>query len=101
MSEKPYRPDMFVTSDPREIAILLWSKGYRQTSRAYGHISQTASDAVIKQRLAISRINCDSPPNWSDYEYYRRCLSNNTITGVPQLIMMYIRRLGYKNVNGG
>ncbi len=76
-----------------DVAKLLWSLGYRQVSRRYGIISRV--DVPIEQMNRRLQQNQITPTgDWTDADYYRRCITKDMYYGVPGHIMAGIRGLG-------
>jgi len=75
-------------------------RGYCQVSRAFGHVARVdVSDDVMVQRFVrgnFGRADSGVPSCSleSQRDHYRRCVSEDVITGVPEPIMFMIRNPG-------
>ena len=66
---------------------------YCQVSRRFGHVARVdVSNEELLVRVGAPRYNSRVAVRW--YDYYRRCLSEDVITDVPEPIMYMIRNSG-------
>ncbi len=89
---------------PETVARRMLARGYYQVSRRYGHVSRVdvsrkeMVEFFVKENFGcrVSGVPCLSL--WQQEDQYRRCVSEDVITGVPEPIMFMIRNPGERFV---
>ncbi len=74
-------------------ACMMREKGYRQVSRKFCMVARIDLQPEAFRRFMAKELGSPETkePDWSDFEYYRRCCSPDTIENVPEEIMCLIR----------
>lgn len=84
---------------PETVAKRMLARGYCQVSRRFGHVSRvdvTDEELLVRIGECVGSTVPRTAESW--YDFYRRCMSRDVITDVPEPIMYMIRNPGKKFV---
>jgi len=95
--EKPFSSTTYAKMSAREAAERLVSRGYRQVSRRFGHVARvdvsrgTMIEGFVRENFGHRHSGVPSLSVMDQEDHYRRCVTTDVITGVPDSVMSMIR----------
>ena len=98
--ERLFSETRYAVLSEENAAKRMLARGYCQVSRRFGHVARVdVFDRILLERVGVSQdfsvpndVIRSSAEGW--YDYYRRCVSEDVITDVPESIMFMVRNPG-------
>lgn len=95
VGERPFSVTGYARLSEVNAAKRMLARGYCQVSRRFGHVARVnVSDTKLLAKLKEVCGICTPKPANEWYDYYRRCISEDVITDVPEPVMFMIRNPG-------